>query len=109
MLSAATGEGIDDLLDAIAARLPHPEVELTALVPYDRGDLIDRLHREGEILDLDHVAEGTRVRLRAPAALAHALDPYRVETGAKAGEVAPVGEDAPADMGARAGQGTPAT
>ena len=45
MLSAATGEGVDDLLAAIATRLPHPEVDLTALVPYDRGDLVDRAHR----------------------------------------------------------------
>jgi GTP-binding protein HflX len=78
MLSAATGEGVDDLLAAIATRLPHPEVELTALVPYDRGDLVDRAHREGEILDVDHVAEGTRLHLRAPAALGHALAPYDV-------------------------------
>jgi GTP-binding protein HflX len=89
MLSAATGEGVDELLDAIAARLPHPEVELAALVPYDRGDLVDRAHREGEILDLDHVAEGTRVRLRAPAALAHALAPYRLEGQAEEDEPAP--------------------
>jgi GTPase len=83
MLSAATGEGVDELLAAIAARLPHPEVELTALVPYDRGDLVDRAHREGEILEIDHLAEGTRVRLRAPAALAHALDDYRLDTQAE--------------------------
>src|SRR5829696_7217266 len=115
MISAATGEGVDDLLDAIAARLPHPEVELTALVPYDRGDLVDRIHREGEILSLDHVAEGTQVRLRAPAALAHALDPYRVDTAAEAREDAPVEESTAAEMDATArrrataGPGTPAT
>jgi GTPase len=85
MLSAATGEGVDELLAAIAARLPHPEVELTALVPYERGDLVDRAHREGEILEIDHLAEGTRIRLRAPAALAHALAPYRLD-GAAEGE-----------------------
>jgi GTP-binding protein HflX len=83
MLSAATGEGVDELLAAIAARLPRPEVELTALVPYDRGDLVDRAHREGEILETDHVAEGTRIRLRAPAALAHALDAYRIAAEAE--------------------------
>jgi GTP-binding protein HflX len=80
MISAVTGEGVDDLLAAIATRLPHPEVELTALVPYDRGDLIDRAHREGEILDLDHAPDGTHLRLRAPASLAHALTPYRQPT-----------------------------
>jgi GTP-binding protein HflX len=79
MLSAATGEGVDDLLTTIATRLPHPEVEVTALVPYDRGDLVDRAHREGEILQVEHVPEGTRVRLRAPAALAHLLAPYRLD------------------------------
>jgi GTPase len=81
MISAATGEGVDDLLATIAARLPHPEVELAALVPYDRGDLVDRAHREGEILQVDHVAEGTRLHLRAPASLSHALAPYEVALG----------------------------
>jgi GTP-binding protein HflX len=78
MISAATGEGVDRLLDAIGTRLPHPEVDLSVLLPYARGDLVDRAHREGEILEVEHAAEGTRVRLRAPAALAHALTPYRL-------------------------------
>jgi GTPase len=99
MLSAATGEGVDDLLAAIATRLPHPEVDLTALVPYDRGDLVDRAHREGEILEVDHVAEGTHLRLRAPAALAHALAPYR--RPAPVDEAAPTGPAARADGTAR--------
>jgi GTP-binding protein HflX len=85
MISAATGEGIDDLLAAIATRLPRPEVELAALVPYDRGDLVDRAHREGDILTLDHLPNGTRLHLRAPAALAGALDAYRVDTEAAVG------------------------
>jgi hypothetical protein len=93
MLSAATGEGVDDLLAAIATRLPHPEVDLTALVPYDRGDLVDRAHREGEILEVDHVAEGTHLRLRAPEALTHALAPYR--------QPAPDDEDAQVGAAAR--------
>jgi GTP-binding protein HflX len=77
MISAATGEGVDSLLSTIAARLPRPPVDLEVLLPYDRGDLVDRSHREGTVLAVDHVAEGTRVRLRAPAQLAHALEPYR--------------------------------
>jgi GTP-binding protein HflX len=87
MISAATGEGVDDLLAATADRLPHPEVELTALVPYDRGDLIDRAHREAEILDVDHLPEGTRLHLRASASLAHALAPH--ELGPADGHEAP--------------------
>jgi GTP-binding protein HflX len=51
---------------------------MTALVPYDRGDLVDRAHREGEILETEHVPEGTRLHLRAPASLGHALAPYEL-------------------------------
>jgi GTP-binding protein HflX len=82
MISAATGEGVDGLLGTIATRLPRPPVDLEVLLPYDRGGLVDRAHREGAVLATEHVAEGTRVRLRAPAALAHALEPYRLEAAA---------------------------
>jgi GTP-binding protein HflX len=78
-ISAATGEGIDGLLATVATRLPRPPVDLEVLLPYDRGDLVDRAHREGAVLATEHVAEGTRVRLRAADALAHALEPYRLE------------------------------
>ncbi len=75
-LSAATGEGVDELLAAMAARLPHPETTVAVLLPFERGDLVDRAHREGEVLAVEHLAEGTGMTLRAPAALASALAPY---------------------------------
>jgi GTPase len=91
-ISAGSGEGIDQLLATIATRLPHPPVELAVLLPYDRGDLVDRAHREGEVLAVEHTANGTKVRLRAPAGLAHALGPYRLEADAGNGpSEAPVG------------------
>jgi GTP-binding protein HflX len=80
-----TGEGVDALLSTIATRLPRPPVDLDVLLPYDRGDLVDRAHREGEVLAVEHVAEGSRVRLRAPSMLAHALAPYRLGDAAKDG------------------------
>ena len=79
VISAVTGEGVDALLSTIATRLPRPPVDLDVLLPYDRGDLVDRAHREGEVLTVEHLAEGSRVRLRAPSTLAHALAPYRLE------------------------------
>ena len=109
MISAATGEGVDDLLAAIATRLPHPEVELTALVPYDRGDLVDRAHREGEILDVDHVAEGTRLHLLAPAALSHALAPYDVLPPEPTGDGRVAGVPVAGDGAAREAEDIPAT
>jgi GTPase len=75
-ISAVTGEEVDRLLLDIAARLPHPDVCLNALLPFERGDLLDRAYREGEVLEVEHLGEGTRLAVRAPAALAHLLQPF---------------------------------
>ncbi|MCU1604356.1 MAG: GTP-binding protein HflX [Modestobacter sp.] len=72
-VSARTGEGITELRDLIAARLPHPDVEVDVLVPYDRGDLVARVHRDGEVLTEQHEAEGTRLSARVDAGLAAVL------------------------------------
>ena len=50
VVSARTGEGIDELLAAIEADLPRPSVEVDALVPYARGDLVSKIHEHGEVL-----------------------------------------------------------
>jgi len=61
-VSARTGEGIDELLVRIAELLPAPEVELQLLVPYDRGEVISRLHVQGRVLSTDYREDGTVVR-----------------------------------------------
>ncbi|HMY09021.1 MAG TPA: GTPase HflX [Marmoricola sp.] len=78
VVSAATGEGIDDLLEAIEADLPTPGLEINAVVPYARGDLTSRLHDEAIVHSLTHEADGTHVHARVNPDLAHELDPYVV-------------------------------
>jgi GTPase len=86
-ISAVTGEEIHRLLLDIGARLPHPEVCLSALLPFQRGDLLDRAYREGEVLEVEHLGEGTRLVVRAPAALAHALGPFAAAEAPAAGSM----------------------
>jgi GTPase len=78
VVSAKTGEGIDAALAVVESELPRPGVEFEALVPYARGDLLDRLHQHGEIESLEHTGEGTVVRGRAHADLAGELAAYAV-------------------------------
>ena len=78
VVSAKTGEGITEALAMIEGELPRPGVEFAALVPYDRGDLINRLHQKAEIDSLEHTADGTMVRGRAHADLAGELAAYAV-------------------------------
>ncbi|MDQ4084418.1 MAG: GTPase HflX [Actinomycetota bacterium] len=78
VVSARTGQGIEDVLAAIEADLPRPAVDVDALVPYHRGDLVNRIHEYGEVLDLEHTPDGTRVRARVHQDLAGDLDAYAV-------------------------------
>lgn len=75
-VSARTGQGIDDLRAAIEARLPVPAVELTVVVPYDRGELVARIHRRGEVLSASHTDRGTELHVRVDQALAAELAPF---------------------------------
>nr|WP_229787948.1 GTPase HflX [Nocardioides luteus] len=75
-VSAKTGEGIDAAIKAVEHDLPRPDVEFSALLPYERGDLVNRIHQHGEIDHLEHTAEGTVVRGRANADLAGELAAY---------------------------------
>ncbi|MGJ6978995.1 GTPase HflX [Aestuariimicrobium soli] len=75
-VSARTGEGIDELRRITEARLPVPEVEVRALVPYSRGDLIDKVHRTGQFLATEHTAEGTLVTAQVHPELAAEFAPY---------------------------------
>jgi GTPase len=76
VVSARTGAGIAEALKVIEGELPRPGVEFKALLPYERGDLINRLHQHGEIDSLEHTGDGTIVIGRANPDLAGELAAY---------------------------------
>ncbi|MBO0817342.1 MAG: GTPase HflX, partial [Actinobacteria bacterium] len=73
LVSARTGAGVDGLLAAIEQALPRRQEEVSAVVPYERADLVARAHEEGEVLGLRHGADGTELTARVPPALAAEL------------------------------------
>ncbi|MDP8953888.1 MAG: GTPase HflX [Actinomycetota bacterium] len=77
-VSALTGEGMDDLVHAVADRLRALEEVVELVVPYDRGDVLAAVHREGEVLVEAHEAEATRVRARLDQAGVNRFRPYVV-------------------------------
>jgi GTPase len=78
VVSARTGEGLDELRALIADELPQPDIDVEVLVPYDRGDLVSRIHETGEVLASEHVADGTRMTARVTPDLAGDLRSYAV-------------------------------
>ena len=73
LTSARTGQGIDELRDLIDHSLPRPPVRVEVVVPYDRGDLVSRMHSEGEVLHEEHREDGTFVAARVHHGLAAAI------------------------------------
>ncbi len=63
-ISALTGEGIDVLLRTLADRLRAISLVVELLVPYERGDVLAAIHREGEVVGTTHEEAGERVRAR---------------------------------------------
>jgi GTP-binding protein HflX len=75
-ISALTGQGMAELVALIEAQLPHPQLDIKATVPYDRGDLLARAYREGNVLSRTDTEAGTVIIAKVPQALANVLEEY---------------------------------
>jgi GTPase len=63
-ISASKGVGIDALLLALGDRIRSLAVVHELIVPYERGDILDLLHREGEVMSESYEDRQVRVRAR---------------------------------------------
>jgi GTP-binding protein HflX len=82
--SARTGEGVAEILVAIARTLPAPSIELDLLVPYERGDVVSSLHDHARIVSTDYEEDGTRISVLVTEEHAAALRPFAVTVPAAA-------------------------
>ena len=78
VVSARTGQGLAQLQALIAEELPRPDIPVTVLLPYDRGDLVNRLHQEAEVLSSEHTEHGTRVEAKIDRHLVSDLESFAV-------------------------------
>lgn len=72
-VSARTGDGIDALRRRMAELVVPADTAVDVVIPYDRGDLVARVHADGRIQQAEHKPEGTRIKARVPEALAATL------------------------------------
>lgn len=75
-VSARSGEGMDRLLDTIAALLPVPRHEVTVLIPFAHGELVSRLHDKGRVLATVYEETGARIQALVDDEERAALEPY---------------------------------
>ena len=60
-ISAATGEGMDDLLKAIERALGHSRHHIIVNLPYSMGGMVETLHSSAQVLNVEYTAEGIAV------------------------------------------------
>ncbi|MFL4473968.1 GTPase HflX [Paeniglutamicibacter sp. MACA_103] len=79
IVSARTGEGIQELLEKISAAIPRPNVQLELMIPYDRGDVVNKLHgAEAEILAVEHTETGTRMMVKVRESMAAEVEQFSI-------------------------------
>ncbi len=76
--SAATGDGLNGLLLAIGDRMRALTTVIELLIPYDRGDIVATVHREGEVVSTSNEEVGMRIRARLADASAGRLSQFVV-------------------------------
>jgi GTP-binding protein HflX len=78
LVSAETGEGIEELAERIEAELAHMLRPLELLVPYADGGSLAELHELAGDVTREDTAEGVRVRALVPARLAERFARFAV-------------------------------
>lgn len=61
LVSALTGEGLDELRSAVARAALKARTKLCLLIPYAEAAGVDAAHREGRVLDERHEPDGIRI------------------------------------------------
>ena len=80
IVSARTGEGIDELKQKIADTIPRPSLEVKLLIPYNHGEVISRLHAwDAEIKSTAFVSDGTFVTALVREDVAAELSDYVID------------------------------
>ena len=75
-VSAHTGEGLDRLRMRMCELVEPTDAAVDVTIPYDRGDLVARVHAEGRVEATEHTTDGTRIKGWVPMALAASLGEF---------------------------------
>ena len=77
-VSARTGAGVAQLLGAIGEHLPNPEVSVSLLLPFDRGDVVAEIHQHGRVTATAYSDAGTALEAVVPDWLAARVEEFAV-------------------------------
>jgi GTP-binding protein HflX len=84
-VSAVSGEGLDELRDAVEGRFLSTLQTMELLLPYEDGGSLSELHELAGDIERADTAEGVRVRARVPAGVAGRFERFSVNGAGRNG------------------------
>jgi len=90
-ISALDNRNISELLEMVERIIMQQGLYSVLRIPYDRYDLVARIHRESQVLEAKDTAKGKIIRARLAPHLARIAAPYRIDAWPKEDEMP--GED----------------
>lgn len=78
-ISALSGRGLDELLDAVESELFEKYIEVDLNIPYQEGQLISLFHEQGQVQEVTNGENGTRIKGLIPRRLLYHFEPYYFE------------------------------
>jgi GTP-binding protein HflX len=78
LVSAATGEGLEDLQERIVAEFEKTLQDIELLVPFSQGGLLSELHKVAGEMEREDTPEGVRITARIPTVVAERYGRYAV-------------------------------
>ena len=69
-ISAKTGYGLDDLLDRIEDVFCENLCTIDVIIPYTSGEIVDRIHREAQVIEEEFSENGVHICAKCPKGLA---------------------------------------
>lgn len=76
-ISAMNGDGLEEFCNAIQSKLKDSLVPIEAFVPYDKGELLNDIHKVGMVERTEYMENGTFIKAHVPLPLARLLTPLR--------------------------------
>ncbi|XP_047091084.1 GTPase HflX-like [Lolium rigidum] len=81
-ISAMNGDGLEEFCNAIQSKLKDSLVPIEAFVPYDKGELLNDIHKVGMVERTEYMENGTFIKAHVPLPLARLLTPLRQQVAA---------------------------
>jgi GTP-binding protein HflX len=75
-ISAQEGQGLEELLHRLEAELSKLRVETTLEIPFNRGDVVSKVHEQGDVLEETYGESGTHIKARLPREALGELSPF---------------------------------